>query len=68
MTAVELKTSINEDLNLLEEGRYGEIEALNRIDWEKLREKEYANDRKQYTKEKSIIIEKILNEYRKYPQ
>lgn len=34
----------NEDLNLLEEGRYGEIEALNRIDWEKLREKEYAND------------------------
>ena len=31
-------------------------------------EKEYANDRKQYTKEKGIIIEKILNEYRKYPQ
>ena len=31
-------------------------------------EKLYSNDRKQYTKEKSIIIEKILNEYRKYPQ
>ncbi len=31
-------------------------------------ERKYSNDRKQYTKEKSIIIEKILNEYRKYPQ
>ena len=31
-------------------------------------EKIYSNDRKQYTKEKSIIIEEILKEYRKYPQ
>lgn len=34
----------NEDLNLLKEGRWGEIEALKCIDWKNLREKEYAND------------------------
>ena len=31
-------------------------------------EKLYSNNRKKYTEEKSIIITKILNEYRKYPQ
>ncbi len=45
------------------------LELKNKYLNEKVRlEKIYFNDRKQYTKEKSIIIEKILNEYRKYPQ
>ena len=45
------------------------IELRNKYLNEKERlERIYSSDRKQYTKEKSIIIEEILNEYRKYPQ